>query len=477
MESATDLSLFETQEGPPRTTDGKDELNLAEFPLCSLSDRTSEQKTLVFEDKTWDASRGDMVSRQLTITASAEHGLPTALDDEVLLGLIQLSKLQDFATRSVSFTRYQLIQLLGWRNDGKSYARIETSLNRWAGVTLYYKNAWWSKVNKCWADEKFHILDNVTLLDAEQVKRKGALESSSFSWNQVVFHSFQAGNLKSLDFDFYKSLHSAISKRLYRFLDKRFWRRDRWEFDVKEIAWAHVGLARSYDITNLKRRLNTGIDELVNRGYLAPMPECERFQKLSTGVWRVVFTQNRKGAQTKAVSEFPLESREPIVRALVERGVGEFAAESLTKSNSLESIKVQLEVFDWLTAQGDPRVSKNPPGFLVSSIKGAYEPPKGFVSRGDDEARRKKVEERKRKADERKKREEEEQEKKEVRREDAIRNFWASLSNIEKEQLEEEAFSNASTIHRQLLERGGAGAVATRKALLDAYALKMLQVG
>src|SRR3954463_11274390 len=98
-------------EAPPRaTTDGKDEMNLAEFPLCSVSDRLPEgQNTLVFEDRVWDTSRGEMIPRQLTITGSAEFGLPTALDDEILLGLIQVSKLQDFASQSVSFSRYQLI--------------------------------------------------------------------------------------------------------------------------------------------------------------------------------------------------------------------------------------------------------------------------------------------------------------------------------------------------------------------------------
>ena len=61
------------------------------------------------------------------------------------------------------FTRHQLLRLLGWRSDGKSYARLEASLNRWTGVTLYYRNAWWNLARKCWVDEKFHVLDNVWL--------------------------------------------------------------------------------------------------------------------------------------------------------------------------------------------------------------------------------------------------------------------------------------------------------------------------
>jgi hypothetical protein len=114
---------------PQKNSDGRDELNLAEFPLCALAHRLRpEQKTLRFEDRVWDECRGENITRQLTITGSDAYGLPTALDDEVLLGLIQLSRLNQFAERAVRFTRYQLIQLLGWRQESKSYERVEASL-------------------------------------------------------------------------------------------------------------------------------------------------------------------------------------------------------------------------------------------------------------------------------------------------------------------------------------------------------------
>ena len=43
---------------------------------------------------------------------------------------------------------------------------LEESLNRWTGVTLYYQNAWWNKAEQCWVNEKFHVLDNVSLAKA-----------------------------------------------------------------------------------------------------------------------------------------------------------------------------------------------------------------------------------------------------------------------------------------------------------------------
>ncbi len=55
-------------------------------------------------------------------------------------------KADNFASRQVQFSRYQLVHLLGWREEGKSYSRLEESLKRWLGVTLHYENASWAKV-------------------------------------------------------------------------------------------------------------------------------------------------------------------------------------------------------------------------------------------------------------------------------------------------------------------------------------------
>ena len=70
----------------------KDELNLAEFPIAALTDRVPDgQTTLVFEDKL-ERRDSPPIVRRLTIMGTHKHGLPTSLDDEVLVGLIQLTK-------------------------------------------------------------------------------------------------------------------------------------------------------------------------------------------------------------------------------------------------------------------------------------------------------------------------------------------------------------------------------------------------
>lgn len=461
-------------ESPPKIHDGKDELNLAEFPLCSLADRlASGQKTMVYEDRIWDANRAEMITRKLTITGSDEYGLPTAHDDEVLLGLIQLSKLGGFTERRVNFTRYQLIRLLGWRDESKSYARIALSLNRWVGVTLYYDHAWWNRAEQCWVDEKFHVLDNVTLFDRERARPgQGTFQFSSFGWNDVLFRSFAAGNLKSLDFEFFKQLDSAVAKRLYRFLDKRFFHRPRYEFNLKELCWEHVGLSRNYDATDLKRKLRPGILELELAGFLDPLPDTERFRKVSCGDWRVVFAKASSGSRN---DQKPPPALDGLAAALAERGVTASTARALCAELPEERIRSQLEVFDWLVAQKDKRLTRNPAGFLVSSIRSEYAPPRAFVSQAEQASRAAAAAERARKAEAKAQRLAEEDRVRCQAKAQAVAGFWISLSQEERTRLEAEALAVAQPSEHRLLRQGGLVAQTVRQNLLDNYALQFLQ--
>ena len=100
----------------------------------------------------------------------------------------------------------------------------------------------------------------------------------------MIFRSFQSGNLKQLDLEFYLKLRLPTTKRMFRFLDKRFYRRDRLDFDLKTLACEHIGMSRSYKPTELKRRLRPALEELEALGFLEPLPESERYAWQGRGV-------------------------------------------------------------------------------------------------------------------------------------------------------------------------------------------------
>jgi hypothetical protein len=386
-----------TMEATATTIDNafKDELNLAEFPIAALTDRLPDgQTTLVFEDRI-EQKEGPPIVRRLTITAPPKHGLPAAIDDEVIVGLIQLTKRRNnFTDPKVSFSRYELIDLLGWPQTGPSYRRVEEALHRWVGVVLMYENAWWDNAAKSWVDENFHILDNVTLYDRERRrpagkgasrggrrgKKGGAdpLPLSSFRWNEVIFRSFQSGNLKQLDLEFYLQLRLPTTKRMFRFLDKRFYRRERLDFDLRTLACEHIGLSRSYKPTELKRKLRPALEELEALGFLEPLGEEERYSWQAKGCWRILLI---RGPRVRAEAAEPAASADEaaaLVADLTARGVTPRVATELVESHPASRVRTKLEVFDWLVKNEDKRVGKNPAGYLVASIRADYQAPGDF---------------------------------------------------------------------------------------------------
>src|SRR4051794_38835185 len=161
---------------------GRDEMNLAEFPITLLADRVPRgQKTLVFRDG----------EQTLTVTGSDAYGLPTGVDADVIVALIQLTKqANNFTDPTVSFTRYGLLRLLGWPNKGSSYQRLTQSLKCWTGVTLNYEKAWWDNKAKRKVDATFHIIETVVITESSPAGDDGQAGEhpySSFTWNRRFF--------------------------------------------------------------------------------------------------------------------------------------------------------------------------------------------------------------------------------------------------------------------------------------------------
>jgi|APGre2960657444_1045066.scaffolds.fasta_scaffold00126_8 hypothetical protein len=483
---------------PEKFSEGRDELNFAEFPLGTIAERIDPTvKTLHFEDRIFDKSKNDWIPRKLTITGSDAHGLPTSTDDEVLLGLLQLTKLQQFKDRRVFFSRYQLIKLLRWPVNGQSYDRIDQALNRWIGVTLYYQNAWRDRETNQWVDEKFHILERIKIYSQENERSRpkpdpgqGSFEfaSSFFVWNDAVYRSFTSGNIKSLDYDFVLELESSISRRLYRFLDKRFYKARNLSFELKNLSYEHIGLSRNSPVADLKRKLLTAIDELVGKQFLKPLPKEQRFRKERAGVWHVHFEKsdfvpvaaNKASAETKTAppgSETDLSETTAVIQKLVDAGVRLETAVELAGKYPAAYIESKIQLTEHLTKTKSKKVSDNPPGFLITAIRTDIPLPRSFVTpeqkQAKEEAKKKRQEVLQQQEAKRKEREEAAE--RERRR--TIDQFWASLPKEDRIAAEAEALSQADRMYQDLLSKGGSLAEAARQNLMDDYALERLSQG
>jgi len=442
MDSVTGTSLKPSPK--PLGLLGRDEMNLAEFPIALLADRVpKDQKEAVYQDEIYDERSGLTLSRKLTIQAG-NRGLTTALDDEVILCLIQLTKQKtNFTSRRLEFSRHELVQLLGWSVGGASYERIETSLDRWTSVYLKYENAWRDNRTKTWTSKGFHIIEAFELNDTRASGEQLDLLPSYILWNEIIFESFQAGYLKPLDYDLCMGLSNSTAKRMYRFLDKRFHHRPDWTFDLKELAHEHIGLGRNYDgPAHLKRKMLPAIAELESINFLEPLPEGDRFQKDGKD-WKIRLIQKGTGLATlPAVLSEAQPEPSSLVTELTQRKVTKATAAELVKKHPAEFIRHKLDVFDWLVEKQDKRVARSPAGYLVKSITDDYAAPEGFISKAERQQRleAQQAQERKAADDRRTQREQDARDKAERQ---AIEAYWASLTPEEQAELDAASLAQA----------------------------------
>jgi hypothetical protein len=191
------------------------------------------------------------------------------------------------------------------------------------------------------------------------------------------------GNLKSLNMAAFRSLRRPIAKRLFRFLDKRFYLKKELSFDMHELVRNKIGLdTEKRRVNDLKRSLLSGIEELEKIGFLEPMDPKERFKKVYRGKYQVRFVSVSK--DPKSDQPISLEPHEEVEGILVSLGVSATKARQIAKEYDHEFIKLKVAHYEFILEKHGKSNSDNAApsvGFLIASIRENYTPPKGFRSR------------------------------------------------------------------------------------------------
>jgi hypothetical protein len=157
----------------------------------------------------------------------------------------------------------------------------------------------------------------------------------------------------------------------------------------------------------------------------------------------------------------------PPERALIARGVTASAAARLVRDHP-ERVAAKLEVFDQLVEAKDPRIAKNPAGFLVKSIAEDYPPPPEL-----ERARRTTAERATRDAAEQANREATARAQAER---DQVLAYWAALPAERRAALDAAALAAADPADRAAYETATAPQVKTmlRAGLRDAHLRRLL---
>jgi len=417
----------------------KDELNTIEFPISLPCHRPPKGRSTILITEEGKDAQGRPVSRQWKVEGL--KGLPLAIDEEVLLGLSHLLYRQGFKERHVYFTQHSFLQLLNWSTGRAEYKRLRQSLNRLRGVNIESRGIFWDHKGKCRVTDSFNLIDGYSLYERDSADHDQPF-ISRVSFSDFMFQSFQAGYIKSLDLDFYLSLKHPIARKLFRYLDKQSYQAQIFDIDLTRLMEKLAITDIAYP-SKIKQKLEASHKELLDRGFLDRVFYIRRGRSPAV---RYKMAPRDTWVKGSRPSTRPLQVNEhPLTRELITRGITRTVARSLLAAHGEKSIADKLEVFDHLRSQESPMLSKNPAGFLRSSIEKDFAPPADYISRVERQ-RRKDEELAARQLQEDAAQHEEKQRADKRAQLDAL---WESLTTEERSDLEIKAFERLNPFARK----------------------------
>lgn len=253
---------------------GKDEMNLVEYPFAALS--FGESRTAVIHHE-WEVPhpvlKGKTVKASWRVTGDPELGLPSPLDEQVYLVLMELTAESGWQ-QEVHFSRHDLIRRLGWPVNKKYFDRITECFKRLNAVTITADYCFYDRESRVPRQSVgFHVIDKYDIgLEPTGRKKQGSLPVSWFKWNDDIYKSIRANYIRPLDLDFALSLERPLSLRLFRYLDKkRYGGRKVYSVGIRKLCEKHLGMKPARPISNLKQNLAAAHQELTARGFLHGM--------------------------------------------------------------------------------------------------------------------------------------------------------------------------------------------------------------
>jgi hypothetical protein len=243
------------------------EQNLEKFPLFELKARKRGVKARVFE-KAIPGEGGVSLNQMWKVIPSGEYGMPGPVDQDVYLAVLQLLQQRGGMPEDgeLSFSLYELRKILGWSDDsGGAYKEIRDALLRIATTSMQSRNAFYS------AEERRRIVDTFNIWSVHfaehEVKGQAVRERHVLKFHPIFIRNYMAQYLKGIDSEFYWSLRSPISKRLYRLVDLQRGGGLSWATDIFGVR-DQIPLDYDYP-SQIKRALQKAHDELLHSDFLS----------------------------------------------------------------------------------------------------------------------------------------------------------------------------------------------------------------
>jgi hypothetical protein len=250
---------------------GKDEMNLVEFPFATLGSKDPRDH-IVYEG--WGVENGERQHRKWVASSSVVAGLPTEYGERVFIALLAITHQQGFQSRKVSFSVYRALKIMRVTTSKRDYQNFVKALEQLTGLTIHSENAFWDKGRQKRITTKtaFHLIEKfwIRYQEADEAIMEEEGIPGYIIWGEIIWNSLRDGYIKNLDLDFFYGLCRPLTRRLYRFLDRRMYTpKSYYEFDLYDLAKKMgMNLENSRKPADVRNKLKPALQELVEREFL-----------------------------------------------------------------------------------------------------------------------------------------------------------------------------------------------------------------
>jgi hypothetical protein len=337
--------------------------NFEEHPYFRVGDRNAGTGIMHFENELRTRD-GNVMQQSWMVRAAHGRGLPGRYDQDVYVALMQLMDAKGLpADGWVSFSVYELVELMGKRHSGREYGQVRESLQRLATTSIESKNAFYHKGRKAYISDTFSLLTEVKLAEYEGIAGEHK-DRNRVHLSQYFVDSYRANYLKHIDARFYWSLSSPIAKRLYRLVDKKRGGRRSWEVELFSLR-SRIPLSDYKYASKVKEKLAPAHEELVTKGFLKRVAyrKNEGGQEYATYEITEDFHERRVAVTWRSLSPEELFC----VQRLQAEGMASETAEELVATYG------PGRVMHYVEALPNQRNIRNPAGWLRKAIESNYE--------------------------------------------------------------------------------------------------------
>jgi len=303
-------------------------------------------------------------------------------EEDLMVGLIEMTYRQGFNGRRVEFsTLSQILEYAGWSKGGKSIKKVVQSLIALKSLEIE-TDLFWDSEQKVFQWKRFNLIDEISFdhIDNHGLPLPMKKQKGHFLWNEIVYNEIDRGFIKSLDTDLYKKIKIAAARKLYRILDRRFYKKQTVWIPLEYLC-VNILRLENYGLWYFKRQIKKYSDELIRVGYIK-----ESWIGNQSGQDHVYF--EKEGAQKDmfpAIENVDIENPEveTLLEAMLSLGVGKAAASSILSSRGTDYIAKWIDCVLRGKALKSGTI-ENQAAFLVAALQQEFVLPSHYLKYLED---------------------------------------------------------------------------------------------